>query len=183
MTALELESDARDASRLTLTGHARTFADDQIIVSKTDSRGVMTYVNKLFLDISGYTEDEMLGRPHNVIRHPHMPRCVFKLLWETLKARQEIFAYVMNRCKNGDHYWVLAHVTPTLDPNGEIIGYHSSRRAPRHQALAAVEPLYRELLAIELTQGSRAGMDAALAHLHATAEKKGMKYDQFVLSL
>jgi PAS domain S-box-containing protein len=183
MTALEIEPENRDANRLSLTGQELTFREDQIIVSKTDPRGVLTYVNKLFLDISGYTEAEMLGRPHNVIRHPHMPRCVFKLMWDTLKTRQEIFAYVVNRCKNGDHYWVLAHVTPTLAPGGEIIGYHSSRRAPKRQALNIIEPLYRELLSIEQTQGSRAGMEAAFAHLLAQAKQHGQQYDQFILSL
>ncbi len=183
MSAVELEDTTRDSSRLILTGQARTFPDTQIIVSKTDTRGVMTYVNQLFLDISGYTENEMLGRPHNVIRHPHMPRCVFKLLWETIKQKQEIFAYVMNRCKNGDHYWVLAHVTPTFDEQGQLTGYHSSRRAPKATALQAVEPLYRQLVQIERQQGGQAGLEKATEALHETARKGGMAYDQFVLSL
>ena len=80
--------------------------------------------------IAGYTEQEVLGKPHSLIRHPHMPRCVFKLLWDTIAGGDEIFAYVVNRCKNGDHYWVLAHVTPSRNTNGDIIGYHSNRRVP-----------------------------------------------------
>jgi PAS domain S-box-containing protein len=183
MTALEMDTPARDAQRLTLTGRARTFSENEFIVSKTDPRGVMTYTNKLFLDISEYTEAEMLGQPHNVIRHPHMPRCIFKLMWESIKTRQEVFAYVMNRCKNGDHYWVLAHVTPTLNATNEIVGYHSSRRSPRAQALDVIQPLYRELQRIEEEKGGRTGLDAATQHLHAAAAKGGMKYDQFVLSI
>jgi hypothetical protein len=124
----------------------------------------------------------MLGRPHNVIRHPHMPRCVFKLMWESIKSRQEIFAYVVNRCKNGDHYWVLAHVTPTLNESNEVVGYHSSRRAPKASALEVIQPIYRQLQGIE-QQGGRASMDAALKHLHDTIAKQNMQYDQFVLSI
>lgn len=89
---------------LTLTGHERTFPEHEIIVSKTDPRGRMTYVNDIFLLVSGYAEDELIGEPHSKIRHPHMPRCVFKLLWDTILSGREIFAYVNNRAKSGDHY-------------------------------------------------------------------------------
>jgi PAS domain S-box-containing protein len=87
-----------------LTGVARTFPDTEIIVSKTDTKGRLTYVNDVFSDVSGYTEAEVLGDPHSLVRHPDMPRCVFKLLWQTIEAGDEIFAYVNNRAKNGDHY-------------------------------------------------------------------------------
>ena len=100
-----------------LTGVERFFDKDEIIVSKTDLKGRMTYCNDVFLRIAGYTEQELLGQPHSIIRHPDMPRCVFKLLWDTIGAGKEIFAYVINRAKNGDHYWVLAHVTPSRDPD------------------------------------------------------------------
>lgn len=93
-----------------LTGVERTFDPDQFIVSKTDLKGRITYANKVFLDIADYTEAEILGQPHSVIRHAHMPRCVFRLLWERIQTGREIFAYVVNAAKNGDHYWVLAHV-------------------------------------------------------------------------
>jgi PAS domain S-box-containing protein len=85
----------------------KTFREDEIIVSKTDLKGLITYANKTFLDISGFTEEELLGQPHNIIRHPDMPQCVFKLLWKTVAKGDEIFAYVKNMCKNGDHYWVF----------------------------------------------------------------------------
>lgn len=123
-----------------VTGREVKFNENEIIVSKTDTRGIMVYVNDVFLKISGYTEDEMLGKPHSAIRHPHMPKCVFKVLWDAIKSGNEVFAYVQNCCKNGDHYWVLAHVTPTLNDKGEVIGYHSSRRVPKREALAKVEP-------------------------------------------
>jgi len=102
------------ATAVQLTGIERTFDQDQIIVSKTDLTGHLTYANELFLGIARYAEDEVLGQPHSLVRHPDMPRAIFDLLWETLKAGREIFAFVINRGKDGSHYWVLAHVTPTL---------------------------------------------------------------------
>ena len=90
----------------TLTGVERHLAPHDIVVSKTDIKGRITYANQVFLDIAGYVEKEVIGRPHNIVRHPEMPRAVFKLLWDTISQGNEIFAYVVNRAKNGDHYWV-----------------------------------------------------------------------------
>ena len=166
------------------TGRERTFAEHEIIVSKTDLRGVITYANRTFVQVSGYTLDELLGAPHSIIRHPDMPRCVFKLLWDTIGAGDEIFAYVVNLCKNGDHYWVLAHVTPTFNESGEIIGYHSSRRKPDPAAVSQVEPIYRALRECEDSAANwREGMEAAGELLVAQLAAAGVAYDQFVLSL
>ena len=128
------------------TGREAFFGDDEIIVSKTDLQGRIQYVNRTFIKISGYSEEEVLGQPHSLIRHPDMPRCVFKLLWDTLETKQEIFAYVKNMCKNGDHYWVFAHVTPTFGKDGQVIGYHSNRRTPERSQVALFTEVYRELL-------------------------------------
>jgi PAS domain S-box-containing protein len=168
-----------------LTGVERTFGDEEIIVTKTDTRGRITYANDVFLRLAGYSEDEVLGRAHNLIRHPAMPKSVFKLLWDTIESGREIFAYVVNRSKNGDHYWVFAHVTPTFDANGTIIGYHSNRRSPERKAIQAIEPIYAALLEIESRHGSdwRAGMDAAVAHLMMTLDSVGKPYDEFVFSI
>ena len=133
-----------------LTGKERTFAPDELIVTKTDLSGKLTYVNRTFLKISDYDEDECLGVQHNVIRHPEMPRAVFELFWRTIQAGEEIFAFVNNRSKNGDNYWVLAHVTPSRDLSGNIVGYHSNRRVPERTILEErIKPLYAELLSIE----------------------------------
>ena len=110
------------------TGRERSFSADELIVSKTDPRGVITYANDVFLRVSGYDLDEVLGRPHNVVRHPEMPRAVFSLLWDALGSGQEIFAYINNLASNGDHYWLLAHVTPSQGPEDRVVGYHSGRR-------------------------------------------------------
>ncbi|MCA9211943.1 MAG: PAS domain-containing protein [Planctomycetales bacterium] len=166
------------------TGRERTFDENEIIVSKTDTKGIITYANQVFIRVAGYSESELLGTPHNLIRHPDMPKCVFKLLWDTISAGNEIFAYVINLCKNGDHYWVLAHVTPSFNAAGEIIGYHSSRRVPDREAVATVESLYRTLKATEDAHSDwREGMQEATEQLLAQLDKAGVQYDEFVFSL
>jgi len=169
---------------ITPTNQEIFFEPDEIIVSKTDPKGRLTYVNDVFMRISGYDERELLGKPHNIIRHPDMPRAVFKLLWDTLISGQEIFAYVKNMSKNGDHYWVFAHVTPSFDANGMVIGCHSNRRVPTRKAIEAIAPVYAELLAIEAKH--RNGKDSLAAGFHKFVEfvkSKRMGYAEFVLSL
>lgn len=184
MSALAKRKEDVEFDRLSLSGREQTFAADDIIVSKTDSKGILTYVNNIFISISGYDERELIGRPHSLIRHPHMPRCVFKLLWDTISSGEEIFAYVNNRCKNGDHYWVLAHVTPTYGPNHQLIGYHSSRRVPRPEALGVIRPLYQKLLEEEQRHGTgRAGLEASSKLLSSIISETGKNYDEFILSL
>ena len=179
---MKLEIAAVD--RISLTGHARSFAQADIIVSKTDTKGILTYVNDVFVNISGYEERELIGKPHSLIRHPHMPRCIFKLLWDTISNGQEIFAYVNNRCKNGDNYWVLAHVTPTLGPGGRIVGYHSSRRLPASGALAVIQPLYRQLYDEEQRQSTaKVALETSSRLLSSLISQSGKNYDQFILSL
>lgn len=166
------------------TGRERTFPDDEIIVSKTDTRGRLTYVNDIFLAISSYSETELLGQPHSIIRHPCMPRSVFRLLWDTIAAGREMFAYINNLSKNGDHYWVFAHVTPDFGPQGEIVGYHSNRRVPRREAIARVMPMYEKLVQEEQSHGdSKQGLDAASHTLTELLKREGKPYEQFVLNL
>jgi PAS domain S-box-containing protein len=167
-----------------LTGTERRFSTDEIIVSKTDLRGRIIYANEVFQRVAGFDEPELLGQPHSIIRHPAMPRCVFKLLWDTIEAKKEIFAYVLNRAKNGDHYWVFAHVSPTFDQRGNIISYHSNRRSPKREAVEKAAPLYAALLAEENRHADRKeGMASSLRMVAATLDKVGMPYDEFVFSL
>lgn len=169
----------------TLTGVEQYFEQDELIVSKTDLKGRLTYCNDVFLRIAGYTEKECVGQPHSMIRHPEMPRCVFGLLWETIQSGNEIFAFVVNRCKNGDHYWVNAHVTPSRNGAGTIVGYHSSRRVPdRHTLDTKIVPLYKELLAEEQRQANRkAGMQASTQIVTDMLRNKNMEYDEFIATL
>ena len=166
------------------SGRERFFPENDIIVSKTDLKGHITYANRVFLDIAGLSEDEALGEPHCLIRHPDMPRCVFKLLWDTIGAGSEIFAYVVNMAKNGDHYWVLAHVTPTFGPDGRITGYHSNRRTPRREAVKEIEPIYRTLLAEEAKHAGKLDqVEASTKLLLDVLASVNMKYDEFAWSL
>jgi PAS domain S-box-containing protein len=166
------------------TGVEKTFRPDQIIVSKTDPQGRLTYVNGLFIEISGYAEHELLGQPHNVIRHPDMPRSVFRLLWDRISSGEELFAYVMNLSSDGGHYWVLAHVTPTFGPGGNIVGYHSNRRTASPKALATITALYADLLAEERRHDHTPTAVAAGGQLlESKLAELGMTYDEFVWSL
>lgn len=171
------------SSRFFLTGKELKLDSNDIIVSKTDMAGRIQYANDLFLSISGYTEDEVLNQPHSLIRHPQMPRCVFKLLWDAIKSGNEIFAYVNNRCKNGDNYWVLACVTPVYSPTGECLGYHSMRRAPSPKALEKIIPLYKTLRELEDSRGGSAGLAVSLEYLKELLREKRISYDQFIFSL
>lgn len=170
---------------VSLTGSERKFIDDEIIVTKTDRGGRITYANPVFLRLSNLTEREALGAPHNVIRHPEMPRCVFKLLWDTIERGREIFAYVLNRSVNGDHYWVFAHVTPTFQADGQVAGYHSNRRVPDRGVLeTTIQPLYRALIEEERRHTSKArAIEAATGHLTQLLSTKGMDYERFIFSL
>ena len=167
------------------TGNERFFEEDEIIVSKTDTKGRITYTNDTFIKISGYKEKKLIGKPHSLIRHQDMPRCVFKLLWDTLESKNEIFAYVVNMAKNGDHYWVFAHVTPSYDNDGNIIAYHSNRRVPRREPLEnVIIPLYKTLLDEEKKHNNRKeGMQSAFNMLLKILEEKGVGYDEFILSI
>ena len=169
----------------TLTGVERTFDDSEIIVSKTDLKGRMTYVNDVFLRLADYTAAECIGEPHSKIRHPEMPRCVFKLLWDTIEAKKEIFAYVVNRSANGDHYWVMAHVTPSYDVAGNHVGYHSNRRTPNRPVLKnTIMPLYKSLLAEEKKYpNSKDGMAASYKMLTNLLKEKGVSYEELIFSL
>jgi PAS domain S-box-containing protein len=166
--------------------HVETFFDkDDIIVSKTDLKGRITYANQTFCAIAGYTEREVVGQPHSLIRHPDMPRAVFKLLWEALGEGRELFAYVKNMAKSGDHYWVFAHVTPSRDAAGQIVGYHSNRRVPDRRILeGTIGPLYAELLREENShRNGKEALGASWRALTAFVQSRDMAYDQLVFSL
>jgi len=152
---------------------------DDFIVSKTDLKGKITYVNKIFMEMGEYSEEELLGKPHNIIRHPDMPKAVFKLLWDMVKNRDEIFAYVLNKTKNSNDYWVYANVTPSIDENGRLIGYYSVRRKPNPQALEIIKPLYSQMLNAERSGGVDAGTKILTDLLH----EKGVSYNELIISI
>ena len=156
---------------------------NELIISKTDSKGLVTYANRTFMKISGYREDEILGQPHNFIRHQDMPRGCFKLLWQTIASGDEFFAYVINRCKNGDYYWVLANVTPDYTAKGNLIGYYSVRRHAPRNGIDKVIPIYREMCAIEQRYAKDQPMTRSINYLQQHLEKLGLSYQEFILNL
>lgn len=121
------------------------FPHNTVLISKTDTKGIITYCNDTFVQISGYTREELIGRSHNIVRHPDMPPQAFKWLWDTMKSERPWRGLVKNRCKNGDHYWVRATVAPVLE-NGTIIGYVSVRRPPTRAQITEAEAYYQKLM-------------------------------------
>lgn len=156
----------------------KTFESNILLVTKTDLKGKITYANRHFMDIVGMGEDELIGSPHNIVRHPDMPKIIFKLLWQNLHNKKEVHAYVKNRCADGSYYWVFANVTPSFNIEGDVIGYHSARRKPTKEALEIIKPLYAKLLNAEKGDG----MKASEALLNNLLKEKGVEYDEFILS-
>ena len=131
------------------------------------------------MQIVGARSDELIGKPHNIVRHPDMPRIVFKILWEYIKNKKEVFAYVKNKSFDGSFYWVFANVTASLDQNGNIIGYYSVRRKPNAKALEIIIPLYKQLL--EAEKGG--GIDASSELLDNILREKNKSYDELMNDL
>lgn len=152
---------------------------DTLITSKTDTKGVITYCNQDFMLYSGYNEDELIDAPHNIVRHKDMPKCVFKVLWDYIQSGKEIFAFVKNRTKFDEFYWVFTNITPSYDKDGKIIGYYSVRRKPNLNAIPTIEGLYKNLVSIE----SASGMNESLKALVAFIESNKKPYNQIVLEL
>ncbi len=170
-------------NRIQPTAVERLMREDDFIVSKTDLKGRITYGNRIFIEFSGYTEAELLGAQHNIIRHPDMPRGVFRLLWETISAGQECFAYVKNMAKDGSFYWVFAHVTPSYSPEGRVEGYYSVRRAPNREAIRRIDEIYAQMREVERRAGPKDAPAASLAYLQDLLAGHKTDYHRFVLTL
>ncbi len=155
-----------------------TFDENTLLVTKTDLQGKITYANRAFIKIVKMSERELIGKPHSIVRHPDMPKVIFKLLWNYLKDGKEINAYVKNLCSDGSYYWVFANVTPSYF-NNQVVGYHSARKKPNAKALELIKPLYKELLEIE----KRNGVDASFKRMMEILDEKGVRYDEFILSI
>ena len=157
--------------------HQVKFDQNSLLVTKTDLKGKITYANRAFMQIVQMGEDILVGSPHNIIRHPDMPKIIFKYLWSYLQNEKEIHAYVKNICADGSYYWVMANVTPSyLD--GKVVGYHSSRSSPTDEALNIIIPLYQKLLQAEKS----GGIPASEKIMQELLLDKGMSYDEFILS-
>ncbi len=169
---------------ITPNNNEKKLGDNDFIVSKTDSSGRITYANRIFMEIAGYPEHELLGVQHNIIRHPDMPRGVFRFMWNTLKSGEEFFGFAKNLCADGGYYWVFANITPDYDNSGKLQGYYSVRRNPPRTALEVIIPIYREMLAIEKRNSVKEAPDLSLDYLTGLVKQTGAKnYNSLVLSL
>ena len=165
--------------KITPKNNQKTFSQNVLLVTKTDLKGKITYANRGFMDIVDMDEDTLVGAPHNIIRHPDMPKTIFKYLWSYLQDKKEIHAYVKNLCADGSYYWVLANVTPSFDSKtNKVVGYHSSRRNPSPEAMSVIKPLYADLLSAE----KRGGINASEKIMNDLLKEKGVSYDEFILS-
>lgn len=165
------------------TSKEKVMRNDDFIVSKTDLKGRITYGNQIFIEFSGYTEAELLGAQHNIIRHPDMPRAAFALVWSEIQAGRECFAYVKNLAKDGSFYWVFANLTPDIDAQGNITGYFSVRRKPSTSAIQTVSGLYAAMLRAEQSAGARDAIAAGTKVLVDLLQDKGITYEELVLSI
>ncbi len=139
--------DGRTSTLMT-SAREQPYPEGRLIVSRTDLNGIITHCNEAFVEISGYTRDELIGQPHCILRHPDIPRAVYKDLWDTLQAGRKWHGYVKNLCKDGSHYWVYATAVPNLRA-GKVVGYSSVRREPSRRKIEEAQARYKTMLATE----------------------------------
>ncbi len=163
-----------------LTGRERPLVPSEIISTQTDTRGVITYINKAFTQVTGFSREDAVGRPHNLIRHPDVPRGLYYLLWDAIKSGEQFFAVTKNRCKNGDHYWTLGMFQPNF-AGDEITGFRSTRKGLRDEALKAeFDDLYRAVRRVELEKPRPRQVEAGHKALKKQLKKHGYRdYESF----
>jgi len=170
--------------QITVIDEEISMEDEEFIVSKTDLRGNIIYANRTFMRIAYYAEDKVLGNPHSMMRHPDMPKGVFKLLWQTIKKGDEFFGFVKNICSDGRYYWVFANVTLAFDQNGKASGYLSVRRKPPASAIHIIKPLYQKMLQIENSESSdKIAEQKSVEYLQSELDKLQLNYQKFVIDL
>jgi PAS domain S-box-containing protein len=152
----------------------------QVIMSKTNAFGIIEYANEVFVDVSGYEDYELMGQPHNIIRHPDMPKVIFKVLWENLKNGKNFHAIVKNLSKSGRYYWVITDFEISRDENDVIVNYFARRQAVPQEVVALhIEPLYKKLLQIE----AASGVEFSEKYLIGFLEEKKKSYVEYIKEL
>lgn len=149
------------------------------LVSRTNRIGIINYVNSAFVNVSGFDENELLGQPHNIIRHPDMPKAIFRMLWENLKQGKDFHAIIKNKAKDGKYYWIITQFDFFKDAEGDINGYMARRKAVAPEAVAKIEEVYKKIKNIEETNG----LDASLAYFSGILDDKKQTYDEFLTSI
>ncbi len=162
-----------------ITSAEKILNENDFIVSKTDTKGVITYCNEIFAQMAGYTFKELIGANHNLIRHPEMPKLAYKILWEKIQKKQEFFGFVKNLCADGGYYWVYAYITVDLDTKGNVIGYTSVRRKPPQSAIDQIIPIYKDLVDAERI----GGVESSMKLLNELLDKHNLEYDEFIINL
>ncbi len=144
--------------------------DVDIVVSKSDAAGDIKYANPIFVKLSGYTQGELLDKPHSILRHPDMPKIIFKFLWDNIETGKDVKAFVKNRSKDGGFYWVFAHVRRAGNPDGSFRNYVSTRRKMTDKAREVIEPLYSKMIEAEKDGGMEASLKVLQDFLAANGE-------------
>lgn len=159
-----------------LSGTERVLKESEIISTRTDHRGVIKFINPMFTRVTGFTKEETIGKPHNIIRHPDVPRCVYKLLWDEIKQGNKFFAVTKNCCKNGDHYWTIGYFQAETDSAGEITGYRSTRHGLHTPKLKQdFDELYKQVREEELKHPRPEQIAAGTEILYKLLKKRGFK--------
>jgi PAS domain S-box-containing protein len=152
----------------------------QTIMSKTDLYGTIEYANEVFVDVCGYEDYELMAQPHNIVRHPDMPKVVFKVLWENIQKGNQFHGIVKNLAKSGRYYWVITNFEYSRDENGDIVNYIARRKAvPQDVITKHIEPLYKKLLQIEQVSG----VGASEKYLIGFLEEQGLSYVDLITKL
>ena len=150
--------------------------DEEVLISITDPKGIITEANAVFCKVAGYTEEELIGSPHNMIRHPDMPQIMFKIVWNHIKDRGNVMAVVKNLAKDGRYYWVVTDFVTEVDADRNIVNYTAYRRPISDKVKEAIIPLYNALTAIEKIEG----MEASEKFLTSYFEKRDLTYDDMI---
>ena len=167
-------------NRIAVIDKEVTWDKTQVIMSKTNAFGIIEYANEVFVDVSGYEDYELMGQPHNIIRHPDMPKVIFKVLWENLKQGKNFHAIVKNLAKSGRYYWVITDFEIAKDENGVIVNYFGRRQSVPQEVISLhIEPLYKKLLQIE----AASGVEFSEKYLIGFLEEKKRTYVEYIKEL
>jgi len=151
----------------------------EFIVSKTDSKGNIIYANDTFSKVTGYSQSEVMGAPHNILRHPDMPSAIFFLMWQRIQSGHNITALIKNLTKTGEFYWVSTDFEIYKDGNSHQNSYIAFRRGIPEKAIETISPLYKTLLSIEKEHGK----EASLLHLQGFLDERHTTFDEYMNSI